>query len=137
MADKKTPVFDWDRMDFKKASNATVATTSGNGAAREIIFKAQQTRRSVYLIYADPESEENNHKYGSDLKNVVQSGLTGEALSSEVRRAVREAIVYLEGIQAVRSIEVAKQVNDETYISALITTDYGDELPIEGVVLNG
>lgn len=134
MVDKKTPVFDWDKMEFKKSLNGSIETAVGNKAVKEVIYKAQQTKRGVYLIYSDPENEEINHKYGSDLLNVLQDNLTGEIRISELKRAVKEAVIYLEGIKDVSKIKIEQNVNDETYIEALVTTKYDDKLPIEGVI---
>lgn len=131
---KKTPIFDWATMEFKKDLNGSVETATGNAAVKETFFKAQQTRRGAYLIYADPEDPSNNHKYGSDLLNVLASNITGDMKESEIKRAVKEAGIYLEGVKNVYDIEISQGTNDETYIKAIVTTIYDDELPIEGII---
>lgn len=132
--DKKTPVFDWDRMEFKKGLNGAVKTVKGNAAVEEVFFKAQQTRRGQYVIYANPEDPDQHHKYGNDLLNVIRANLVGRTLDSEAKRAVIEAGKYLTGVKNVYRVEVEQGVNDELHITAIVTTDYNDKLPIEGII---
>jgi len=141
MAGKKTPVFDWSKMEFKRDLNGSVKTGTGNVAVEELFFKAQQTRRGVYLIYANQDDPDQHHKYGNDLLNVIRSNLTGGVKESEIKRAVKEAGIYLDGVKDVFNIEVIKnEFNgrkidlDEVYIKAVITTIYDDKLPIEGII---
>lgn len=141
MTEKKTPIFDWAKMEFKKGLNGSVKTGTGNVAAEEIFFKAQQTRRGVYLIYSNPDNPGEHHKYGSDLLNIVRSNLTGDVKNSEIKRAVREAGIYLNGVKDVYNIEVKQNYFndrkldlDEVYIKAVVTTIYDDQLPVEGIL---
>jgi hypothetical protein len=142
MADENqiTPVFDWKTGDFAVDAQGRVKTASGNYAVEQIVIKAQQTVRAAFLIYADPDDEENDHKYGSEAKDVIlRRELSQEARNSELQRAVKEALIYDPWVLEVYDVTVYQQVENgvtKDYVDFKLQTIF-DEINLEGVALNG
>jgi hypothetical protein len=138
MADKrKSPLFDWENGEFMTAQGR-VLTGTEEQAVQQIIIKAQQTARGLYLIYADTENPALNHKYGSDVHDIlVRRDLTEEVRISELERAVQEAIIYDPWIDEVYDITIERQGSAEVLASFKVKTVYDKEIEVEGVTLNG
>lgn len=124
---RKTPIFDWDTGEFATDLANGIKTATGAAAVEQIILKAQQTMRGLFLIYAaDPEvADSKGHTYGSDVDNVRKSNLPESAKLSEMERAVQEALIYDPWIKAVRDVSVQRQAADEAVITATIDHIYG------------
>lgn len=142
MAGTKIPVFDWDKLEFMQDAQGNVVTATGGDAVKQITVKAQHTARGVFVIYADIENDSNNHKYGTDVFEVLkQTNMTQEALLSEVARAVKEALTYDPWITAVSNVNVYAQLDDDGvtrwYADYIISTIYDKEVNERGVILNG
>jgi hypothetical protein len=126
---RKTPVFDWQRGDFATDLTGRVVTATGTPAVEQIVLKAQQTIRGLFLIYAaDPEvTDSKGHSYGSDVDNIRNSDLPTAAKLSELERAVMEAVIYDPWVNDVSDISVTNQGMDEGLITATITHIYGTD----------
>mgnify|MGYP000884157014 CR=1 FL=1 len=152
--EKRSPVFDWDAGDFVMDPQGNVKTVTGSEAVVQIVLKAQQTVRSMYLIYADIDNPDRSHTYGNDAFHVLRAGdLSEEARISELERAVNESLIYDPWITAVEDIDIKRRkdltgdepyvpaegdhVNaDEVYASFTVLHIFG-ESRVEGVTLNG
>jgi hypothetical protein len=126
---RKTPVYDWQAGEFATDASGKVRTATGAAAVEQIVIKAQQTIRGLFLIYAaDPEVEgSRGHTYGSDVDNIRISDLPTAAKLSEMERAVKEAVIYDPWIRDVRDITVQRQGMDEAVITATIDHIYGTD----------
>ena len=145
----KTPVFDWDTGDFLVDARDQVVCVTGSAAAQQIAVKALQTIRGVFLIYADIEDEDLDHKYGNDTENVLKEDLTEETRLSEIERAIEESLIYDPWITEVREI-VLKRKNgpgtygqdadhleaDEVEASLTINTIFDEDIDLQGVIFN-
>lgn len=138
MADKrKSPLFDWEKGEFM-IGQGRVLTGTEEKAVEQVIIKAQQTARGLYLIYADPENPALNHKYGSDVHDIlVRRDLTEEVRISELKRAIKEAIIYDPWIDDVYEITVTRTGTDEVIADFKVRTVYDEEIEVKGVALNG
>lgn len=138
MADKKkSPLFDWEQGEFITAQGH-VLTGTEDKAVEQIIIKAQQTARGVYLIYAESENPALNHKYGSDVHDILlRRDLTEDVRVSELERAIREAIIYDPWITDVYDIVITRQGTNEVIADFKVKTIYDTEIEVEGVALNG
>jgi len=132
---KKTPVFDWEKGDFVVDPQRRVITVTEEKAVEQVIIKALQTQRAIFLIYADPENEDNNHKYGNDAANVLTANLSDDARLSELKRAVKEALVYDPWILDVYDIEVSRLGTSEVTADFKVKTIFDREYTFEGVNL--
>lgn len=134
---KKTPVFNYETGEFVIDSNA-VAVATGEEALKQIIIKAQGTERGTYLIYADTENADLNHKYGTDAISIMnRSELPEEVKEAEIKRAIREAILYDPWVEEVYDITVAKQGGDSYLASFKVRSIFDSNLVVEGVQING
>jgi hypothetical protein len=112
--EKRTPIFDYNLGDFVKALDGSVATAAGPEAIKHIVLKACSTVRGVYEIYADIENPDLDHKYGNDTRDVmIRQDLTEEVRISELKRAIREALIYDPWITDVTDIVVRRKSSDE------------------------
>lgn len=137
MADK-TPMFDWERGEFVQASSGEVATATGGKSILEIAIKALETERGIFLIYATPNDEETDHKYGSEVISVaIRSDLDEENKIAEVERAIREALVYLDGITDVIDMIVYREGTDSLRANFTLVTDFDEKIVLEGVPVYG
>lgn len=137
----KTPVFNWDNMDFE-VKNGAVVTAVNEEALKQVIIKAQQTARGIYLIYADTERPQLNHKYGSDAFHLLtQAELSEEVRISELKRAIREAILYDPWVVDVENVEIYKNLSHDKkvmyYADYSIKTVFDKYVEVKGVELNG
>jgi hypothetical protein len=136
-----TPVFDFSAGEFVTDTQGNVVTVQGAEAVEQIIIKAQATARGVYLIYAHPENKALHHKYGSDVHLILTTqNITDEVRESELKRAIREAILYDPWIKDVGNITLSKEKDKEgvvmNYASFTVKTIFDKEIGIEGVLLN-
>lgn len=141
MAGTKTPVFDWNAGDFKVENRAVVVVT-GTAAVEQVVLKAEATARGVYMIYANLEDPDLHHKYGSDVPELLTRGdMTEDIRISEIKRAVREAIIYDPWVTDVYKVDVYSQVDTggvrRWYTSFTMDTIYDTKIPVEGVALDG
>ncbi len=137
---RKTPVFDWATGDFLADFQRGVVLATGSKAAEQVIIKAQQTRRGIFLIYADVENPALNHKYGSDVHDIaVRQDISDEVRISEIKRAVREALIFDAWIEDVTDIEVYKERDTDgvlkDFVKYNVKTIY-DNVSVEGVAVN-
>lgn len=108
--EKRTPVFDWITGEFKTDLQGRVVTVTEAEAVAQIVLKAQQTVRGVYLIYGNMEEPELDHTYGSDAENVLQAGdISEDVRIDELKRAAEESVLYDPWILAVEDIEIKRR----------------------------
>lgn len=129
-----TPVFDWINGEFVRDAQGNVLTAAGFEAVQQVIIKAQQTPRGEALIYADLDNPDINHKYGSDVQATLRSDLDDAAKLSELKRNVRDALIYDPWITDVSSVTITRAGTE-------ITADFEAEhiygsSKIEGVSIN-
>jgi len=141
MAQGKTPIFDWEKGEFKVDSQGAVLIAEDAQALEQIMIKAQQTPRNTYLIYANPENPELNHKYGSDVFAIMlESDLTDEERDSEIQRAIKEALVYDPWIKDITDISLTYDVDENNkkmvYASYTAVTIF-DNITVKGAVVSG
>lgn len=136
----KTPIFNWDLMEFEVV-NGRVTTAVDEEALKQIAIKAQQTARGIYLIYADTDTPELNHKYGSDAHAVLTRGeLSEDARISELKRAVKEAILYDPWVVAISDVKVYTEADKKGkkmyYADYTLITIFDTDIDLKGVLLN-
>lgn len=141
MAGNKTPIWDYEKGDFK-TSNGVILTAEDEAAIEQIILKAQATARGVYLIYANIENADLDHKYGSDaVALLAQADVSDEVRDSELKRAVKEAIIYDPLITDVYDVALYQETADDGspmhYVDFKVATVYDSTVEVKGVALNG
>lgn len=138
--EKRIPVFDWETGDFARDPQGAIVTATELDAVEQIIIKNLQTQRGFHIIYADPEHPKNDHKYGNDTVDVMtRRGLTDGVRISEMKRAIREALIYDGWILDVYDIILYREGNTDTVqASFTVKTIFGHDIYAEGVsVING
>lgn len=132
---KKSPVFDWAAGEFATDINGKVLIVSEMAAAEQVIIKAEQTTRGRFRIYANPDNELLDHKYGNDAPIILtRPDITDAVRIAELKRAVKEAIIYDPWVKDVVDIAVARQSADEVYIRFTAKTIFDRDITIEGVL---
>ena len=135
--DKKTPVFDWLTGDFATDINGRVLVATGQAAAEQVIIKAEQTTRGRFTIYANPDNALLNHKYGNDASiTLTRPDITDDVRLSELKRDVKEAIIYDPWVKDVVDIVVARQDANDVYVVFTAKTIFDKEVTVEGVLTN-
>jgi len=133
---RKTPLFDFDTGEFI-TDYGRIVTATGSSAVVEVLQKAQLTPRGKYLVYANPLARL-NHKYGSDVQDIATRRGIGEELRlSELKRAVREAVLYDPWVKDVHSISVYRTGSGGVTADYVVRTIFDTELEVEGAILNG
>mgnify|MGYP000920901957 CR=1 FL=1 len=145
--DKKTPVFDFAKGDFVTDAYGKVTTTTGILAAVPVIIKAQQTPQGRYPIYRNSLDAQFNHKYGNSAWHILtRPFLSDEVRLSELKRAMREAILYDPWVKEVRDMTLARRTakdsldpEDKGYADVLaveftVQTIFDEELTLRGVI---
>lgn len=139
-AEKKTPVFDWHNGDFLRDPKGKIVTVTQEEAVEQIVIKAQQTARGLFLIYAHPEEPELDHTYGSDAWDILNNNnkaLSEEARISELKRAFKEALIYDPWITDVVDIVIERLGTEEAEASFTVKHIFG-ETTVKGVsIANG
>lgn len=142
--EKRTAVFDWEKGDFMVDPQGRVVVATEADAVAQIVIKAQQTARRLYLIYGDF-NKERDHKYGTDVAAILtRGGLSEEARTSELKRAIKEALVYDPWVTDVTDINIYRETTkldtgEEKaldYASFNVKHIFGQDA-VEGVSLNG
>lgn len=143
-----TPVFDWELGDFKRDPQGKVVTAAREEAVIQVAIKALQTARSRHMIYYDLEDPDQHDKYGNEIHDVLTAtDLDEEARIDELKRAIREALIYHEWIDDVYDITISrdpKEVGqdlqpkeiDGVYASFWLKTVFDQEIYLQGVDLN-
>lgn len=140
MAQGKTPVFDWAKGEFKTDSQGGVVVIENAQALEQIVCKIHATPRGVALIYADPDNSELNHKYGSDVLDIMlHAELSEDERDSEIKRAIKDALIFDPWIDDVTEISLSYEAVDgvmHVYASYELSTVF-DTINVKGAVLNG
>jgi hypothetical protein len=132
----KSPVFDWDAGDFATIAGGVRAAQHGDAVA-QVIIKAQATPRGIYPIYARPDDQTLDHKYGSDVADILtRRELTEEARVSELKRAIVEAIQYDPWVLEVLDVNVYQDKDDDSGESAYFA-DYKVRTVFDTVAMKG
>lgn len=140
---RRTVAFDWETGDFVVDTQGAQKVVTEAEAIEQIAIKALQTLRNRSLIYADIENPESNHTYGSDVQDLLtMPGLPEEIREEELKRAVRETLIYDPWITEVSDITFSTEtVVDEagkavsaTVISLTVSHIFGST-DLEGVTL--
>lgn len=149
--DKKTPVFDFKTGEFMTDDHGRILTTGGILGAVVVIMKAQQTPRATHPVYRNAINTRLNHKYGNSAWHILtRPDLTEEVRLSEMKRAMREAILYDPWVLEVYNMSIVRRsVNErpvrdgskQTPVDVLDTeftvrTIFDEELTVRGVVYN-
>ena len=141
MAGNKSPSFNWNTMEFNVGSNGAVLVVEDELAVKEVAVKAQQTPRGVYTLYADPDNVDLDHKYGSDVLDILtRRDLSEDIQISELKRAIKEALVYDPWITDVKDIKiytVAEGTRKMTYVDYTLVTTFDKNIDVKGAGLNG
>ncbi|MGG0702967.1 DUF2634 domain-containing protein [Bacillus inaquosorum] len=138
--ERRSPVFDWNRGDFALDPGGNIMTVTEGAAAKQIIIKTLQTTRGLFPIYANLEDDDLDHKYGSDVSEILRDHTLSQAIKEdEVKRAVEEALVYLDWIESVDNIEYRIKANeiDAIEVDCDVTTIFDETLELRGVVIDG
>jgi len=126
MADNtQTPVFDWEAGDFATDLQGAVIVVTEAEAVEQIIIKAIQTIRGVFLIYANEDDPALDHKYGNDAQDTLRQDMTEAAKISELARNIREALIYDPFIIDVTDIVITKAGSNYALGSCLVDHIYG------------
>lgn len=132
----KTPVFDWETGEFKIDLTGRVVTATGAEAVEQAAVKALQTARSLYLIYFDAEDPTRHNKYGSEVHDIaVRRDLSESVRIDELKRAVREALIYDPWITDVPEVTITRQGKDEIIIDITLATVFDQAVELRGVTL--
>lgn len=112
----KEYAWDFDKNEFILQDGKFVIVT-GNEAIKVWAWKALHTERYHYLAYS--------WDFGQELESLIGSGLPREAIESECRRFITEALTVNPYINSVSNIEIS--MND-SIIGADFTlnTPYGE-----------
>lgn len=125
--DKKTPVFDFVTGEFMTDTNGRILTTGGILGAVVIAMKAQQTPRGTRSIYRNSVDARFNHKYGNSAWHILtRPDLTEAVRLSEIKRAMREAILYDPWVTEVYNMSVVRRSETERP-----TTDGSKQSPVD------
>jgi hypothetical protein len=131
---------EWDKGDFALDPGGNVITATEGAAAEQILIKALQTTRGVYMIYGNLEDEDLDHKYGSDIPDIAKDHTVSRSVKEdEFKRAVEEALIYLDWVEGVEDIEISYTSGeiDEVEISCNVTTIFDEVIALQGVAING
>lgn len=110
--EKKTPVFDWIAGDFATDLQGQTVTATGEAAVKEVVVKALQSERGLFLIYADVENSENDHIYGSEVAEIMtRADLPEDVRIEEIKRAIKETLIYHEWINDVYDIVITRRTD--------------------------
>lgn len=108
--EKKTPIFNWETMDFAVDLNGAILTATDEAAVIQLVIKALQTERGIYLIYANLDDPELHHAYGNETSEIMTRADLPEAVRmEEMKRAIREALIYEDYIRDVVDIELVRR----------------------------
>lgn len=150
IVEQATPVFDWNKGDFLLDSRRRVVLATGGEAANQVALKALNTARGKYLIYANIDEVDLDHKYGNDAYEIKRAdGLTEEARLNELERTVTEALIYDPFITGVTDLVIKRRgapgrygvdadhlKEDEVEASFTLQTIFNQNVTIEGVILS-
>lgn len=113
--EKRTAVFDWQKGDFAVDLQGNQLVATGEAAVIQIIIKALQTARGVFLIYAHPADPELDHAYGNDTADIMtRAELPEDVRLDEMKRAIREALVFDPWIEDVYDIVLTQRKDSKT-----------------------
>ncbi|MFB9328610.1 DUF2634 domain-containing protein [Paenibacillus aurantiacus] len=96
----------------------------GDEAIRQFVHKAIVTARYRYVIY--------NGAYGCELEDLLGQDIPPELARSEIKRVVREALIYDERITDVTDFVIERE-NDKLYIA--FHTVIGDQTTRQEVTI--
>ncbi|XJZ25943.1 DUF2634 domain-containing protein [Bacillota bacterium Lsc_1132] len=115
---KKTPMFDWKAGEFVTDIQGRVLTATETDAVEQIVIKSLETERGQDLIYADVDNPENGYMYGNEAAAVMTSAdLPEEVRIEELKRAIKEALVFHEWINDVQDIELIRRTPETPTIT--------------------
>lgn len=113
--EKRTPVFDWQTGDFAVDLQGKQITATADEAVKQIVLKALQTERGFFLVYENLEDEELDHAYGSDVADIAtRAELPEDVRLDEIKRAIKEALIYDDWITDVYSIVLTRRQDSKT-----------------------
>lgn len=136
----KTPIFDFEKGEFKTDSQGRVLLAEDAQALEQIVLKVHATPRNVFLVYADLENPELNHKYGSDVFDIMlHTALTDDERDSEVKRTIKDSLIFDPWIDDVTEIALTYEAVDravQVYADYSLSTIF-DTINVKGAALNG
>lgn len=103
------------KLDFDKG--AVGGTIEGKDALKQFVHKAVITARFRFPIYDD--------QYGCELEDLIGQDIPFELFETEVRRVIREALIYDERINDVRDFNIRKE-DDKVFIEFTVDSIYGE-----------
>lgn len=91
----KTFLFDFDKKEFvTDTMNRVMTTEEGKELLRQIVNKTLHDERYKHLIYPD--------YYGNEIKSLIAAGYHPDVMESELKRVIRESLIYHNKIEDVR-----------------------------------
>lgn len=138
---RKTPVFDWQAMDFATGIGGVVVTATGIKAAAQTVMKAQLTQLGKFSVYGDLENPSKNHIYGSRVHDVaVRSDIPRAVRLSEMEREAKETAAADSWVKSVPYAKAYEQKDADgvtrCYMDLRVNTAFG-EIALREVDVNG
>ena len=103
------------KLDFDKG--AVGGTIEGKDALKQFIYKAIITARFRFPIYDD--------QYGCELEDLIGQDIPFELFETEVKRVIREALIYDDRVLDVRNFNIHKK-GDRVFIAFFVESIYGE-----------
>lgn len=118
---KKTFLFDFEKKDFVvDTMNNVVTTTDNETIIRGVVEKCLNDTRYRYAIY--------DRTWGNEIPDLIAQDDTFEVFETEIKRLLREALIYHPYIKDVTDIEVT-QLDGSVYASFIVEA-------ANGIILN-
>lgn len=92
-------------------------TVDGKDALKQFIYKTIITARFRFPIYDD--------QYGCELEDLIGEDISQELFETEVRRVIREALIYIDEVNDVRNFDIRRE-KDNVFISFTVDSVYGE-----------
>lgn len=113
---KREYAFDFDKNKFI-TKNGKPVTVSGLPALKIWIEKALRTARYRFPIYS--------HAYGNEIEDLIGIGLPISVLESEIKRAIKEALIYDDRIVDVTDFSISFS-GDKLQVTFRVDSIFGD-----------
>lgn len=120
--------FDFQTGDFSQSPSGSARSIDGIELYKQWAYKVLATPRYKHLSYS--------RSYGQELEELIGSGLSKQAIESEVRRMVTETLMVIPQTITVNQF-VFEWKEDALYYSCEVSTTFGEdriEQRLEGVI---
>jgi hypothetical protein len=120
---KKTFIFDFDKKEFVTDTMGNVVTAINNESiVRGVIEKIFNDARYRYLIY--------DNTYGNEIGDLIAQDEPREVFDTEIKRLIREALVYHPFIKDVTDINVTYE-GESAFASFVVESADGIMFSVE------